>query len=96
MAKEIDEEIINADYRQIYNDISIINILNNNCFVENIKILNLIFKENFNVKKFEDYSNDSVEKILNNNKKIILCGRIELYISANIFDIQKFQKLMKK
>ena len=62
MAKEIDEEIINADYRQIYNDISIINILKNNYFVENFGF-NLIFiKENCNIKKFVDYYNDSMRK----------------------------------
>lgn len=107
LAKKTNSEIINADSRQIYKEISIGTAkpkfdisVKNEILVENIVHYGFdiaSIKDDFNVSKFVDYFNGCIEKILyKKDKNIILCGGTGLYISACIFGLSSIPDIPKE
>jgi len=87
LAKKINAEIISADSRQIFREVSIGTAKPTSQELHDSKILHYGFdlvslKDDFNVAKFLEFFNKTAEKILKKSKKVILCGGTGLYIDA--------------
>jgi tRNA dimethylallyltransferase len=85
IAKKLNTEIISADSRQIYKELSIGTAVPSDGELEEVKhhfIQNISIFDYYNASKFEEEVNIVLENLFTKYDKVILCGGSGLYIDA--------------
>ena len=94
LAKKYNAEIINADAEQVYKDVNIGTAKVTKKEMGNIKhhLIDFIpLSRSYSVKEFQDDGRNILNKLINDNKNIIVVGGTGLYIKALLYDY-KFSK----
>ena len=94
LAKKYNAEIINADAEQVYKDVNIGTAKVTKKEMGNIEhhLIDFIpLSRSYSVKEFQDDGRNILNKLINDNKNIIVVGGTGLYIKALLYDY-KFSK----
>lgn len=89
LAKELNAEIISGDAYQIYKEMNIGTAKITKEEMDGIKhylVDELDFKDEYNVKVFQEKGRKLIDDILSRNKNVIICGGTGLYIKALLYD----------
>jgi len=85
IARKLNTEIISADSRQIYKELSIGTAVPSKAELAEVRhhfIQNISIHESYNASKYEDDVNLLLEELFQHHDKIILCGGSGMYIDA--------------
>jgi tRNA dimethylallyltransferase len=96
IAKNLSAEIVSCDSRQFYKEMSIGTAVPSNEEINLVKhhfIQDRSIKNPLNVGTYQKESISKINKILENNKYVILVGGSGLYANSVLFGIDKFPKV---